>query len=157
MTLSEKYINKAVTVHNIPLELHKTCQCAFSKFYWDMLTQFKYLHRYDHNKYLCSYANIISIPHIHLLLFNFQQNWTVTVNLMKIYLATVKLFNKDLNLLGCDAVTGWVVPDVSKGCHAFKMLGNQWPNDMTAHPRRCETSKMLLWEVQILSVLHAYR
>jgi hypothetical protein len=43
-----------------------------------------------------------------------------------------------------------------KGCHAFKMLGNQWPNYMTAHPRS-ETSKMLLWEFQILSVLHAYR
>jgi hypothetical protein len=50
----------------------------------------------------------------------------MTVNLMKIYLATVKLFNKDLNLLGCDAASQgeWFLM-FQKGCHAFKMLGNQ--------------------------------
>jgi hypothetical protein len=83
MTLSDKHSNKMVTVHNIHLELYKTCQCAFSKF--------------------AKYANIIS--HVHLLSFNFNQNLTITVHLMKIYLATVKLFNEHLNLLGCDAVS----------------------------------------------------
>ena len=65
----------------------------------------QYLHRYDQKIYLCSYANIILITHIHLLLFNFQQNWKIPVNLMKIYLAIVKLFNKNLHLVGCDAVS----------------------------------------------------
>jgi hypothetical protein len=60
-----------------------------------MLKNSKYLCIYDQNKYLCSYANIILITHIHLLLFNFQQNLNMLVNLMKIYLAIVKLFNKD--------------------------------------------------------------
>jgi len=70
-----------------------------------MVKHFKYLCTYDQNKYLCSYANIILITHIHLLLFNFQQNWNMPVNLMKKYLVIVKLFNKDLHLLGCHAVS----------------------------------------------------
>ena len=70
-----------------------------------MLKHFKYLCTYDQKKYLCSYANIILITHIHLLLFNFQHNWNMPVNLMKKYLAIVKLLNKDLHLLGCHAVS----------------------------------------------------
>jgi len=70
-----------------------------------MLKHFKYLRRYDQKIYLCSYVNIILITHIHLLLFNFQQNWNISVNLIKIYLAIVKLFKKDLHLVGCDAVS----------------------------------------------------
>lgn len=43
--------------------------------------------------------------HTHLFLVNFQPNWNMPINLKTIYLAIIKLLNKNSDLLGCDAVS----------------------------------------------------